>query len=276
MELIGIDVGFSTDRPSSGVARLDSGGRLRLAHTTSRWEDLVQITGSHPVDVAAIDAPLTTAAKSEPRACERLFSFGAFQRRCKPGHSNVPGTGQQLRAAGSATARQLLQIAPHRLLKTNFPRVNRSNVVEAFPNAFLGVCIEACDYEGMPGLRRGGKFDWLYGQWVAKGRFRTLLKQLGLRLSELQGECERNTQHDERAALVCLLTAAAVSSGKYTAVGDAHGGYFFLPPLRSWADWARREIDRQRPRLSTLQVWIDGNVAPLSLSEPSAILRRLE
>jgi hypothetical protein len=64
--------------------------------------------------------------------------------------------------------------------------------------------------------------------------------------------------HDERAALVCLLTAAGVAEGKYTAVGNAATGYFFLPPWSMWQSWARQEIDIQRCRTDCIDVWIDG------------------
>ena len=44
--------------------------------------------------------------------------------------------------------------------------------------------------------------------------------------------------HDIRAAYVCLLTAAVAHAGSATVVGDYLGGWFWLPPLHLWADWA--------------------------------------
>ena len=69
---------------------------------------------------------------------------------------------------------------------------------------------------------------------------------------------EVNEDHEERAALVCLLTAAAVAVGCYNAVGEEGGGYFFLPPLALWAEWARREIELQRERDQMVKVWANG------------------
>jgi predicted nuclease with RNAse H fold len=57
MVIIGLDVGFSATRRSSGVARLASDGGLRLSHTTSRWENRREVTGMESAGVAAIDAP---------------------------------------------------------------------------------------------------------------------------------------------------------------------------------------------------------------------------
>ena len=56
-------------------------------------------------------------------------------------------------------------------------------------------------------------------------------------------DIETNRDHEERAALVCLLTAASVAAGRYTAVGDDEGGYFFLPPFALWGEWARHEME---------------------------------
>jgi hypothetical protein len=71
-------------------------------------------------------------------------------------------------------------------------------------------------------------------------------------------QCENNRDHEERAALVCLATAASVAAGRYTAVGEPIGGYFFLPPWPLWAEWSRREIDKQRRLDAQISIWIDG------------------
>lgn len=70
-----------------------------------------------------------------------------------------------------------------------------------------------------------------------------------------------NKQHDERAAIVCALTAICVLRGRYTAVGETSGGYFFLPPWPLWAPWAREALalnrrDRRLP--AAVDVWLDG------------------
>lgn len=45
------------------------------------------------------------------------------------------------------------------------------------------------------------------------------------------------TNHDDRAALVCALTALCVVAGRYSAVGDTDG-WIILPPKSLMAAWA--------------------------------------
>jgi hypothetical protein len=49
-----------------------------------------------------------------------------------------------------------------------------------------------------------------------------------------------------------------VALGRYVAVGEPKGGYLFMPPWSEWADWAKREIIRQRELRPALEVWVDG------------------
>jgi hypothetical protein len=46
------------------------------------------------------------------------------------------------------------------------------------------------------------------------------------------------TDHELRAALVCLLTAAFAAQGTACIVGDAESGWFWLPTLSLWQGWA--------------------------------------
>jgi hypothetical protein len=194
------------------------------------------------------------------RSCERLFARGKFQRRCKPGFSHVKGTGFQLRRAGFESAQQLESFASVGPLAKPMPQMLHSlNIVEAFPNAFLGLCVSDEQYSNMPILRRGRKFDWLYDEWCKTGRFHTLFKEVSsIPMESFALICGTNRDHEERAALICLATAAAVATGRYTAVGEPTAGYFFLPPWFLWADWARTELNFQRRAETSLEVWIDG------------------
>ena len=153
----------------------------------------------------------------------------------------------------------VLQVLPTAAtLDCTFPHVMKGiNIVEAFPNAFLGVLLADSCFQTMKQLKRGRKFDWLYHECRKAGVFRSLVDTLGAgNLSA--ATIEANEDHEERAALVCLLTAAAVSVGRYTAVGEEGGGYFFLPPLALWAEWARCEIELQRERDPMAKVWANG------------------
>ena len=92
------------------------------------------------------------------------------------------------------------------------------NIVEAFPNAFLGVLLTDADYADRPKLQRGGKFDWLYDRCVDKGLFEILTDRAGLP-RDVSIVCNHERDHECRAALVCLLTAALTHSGTFEAIG---------------------------------------------------------
>ena len=259
MILVGLDVGFSATRASSGVARL-AFGELFVGCATASLESRKKFFGSDEVDVAAIDAPILPGESYDQRVCERLFTLGCFQRRCKPGLSHVSGTGRAFRQAGYEGARQLSEITSGRELLLKFPRIWQArNLVEAFPNAFMGVLLPAGCFDPIPKMRRGQKFDWLYDQCCNQHIFDSLIAIIGTATLGTVIQYIKSTQHhDQRGALICLLTAAAVAAGRYTAVGDPEGGYFFLPPWHAWAPWARQEIDTQRRRMDSVEIWIDG------------------
>jgi hypothetical protein len=212
------------------------------------------------VDVTAIDAPILSRESFDQRACERLFTLGCFQRRCKPGLSHVPGTGREFRQAGQESARQLSENTSGHELLVKFPRVwGARNIVEAFPNAFMGVLLPGGCFDRIPKLRRGRKFEWLYDECRERNIFDSVIDKIGTAtLSSVLHHIKSNQNHDQKAALICLLTAAAVAAGRYTAVGDPEGGYFFLPPWEIWAQWARQELETQRRRVASVDVWIDG------------------
>jgi Protein of unknown function (DUF429) len=259
LNCIGLDVGFSTTRRSSGVACLNR-GKLSVGCATASWESRAEILGDcTDAQIVAIDAPVLTVLNYESRDCERVFTLGCFQRRCKPGLSHVRGTGRKLRDAGHETVKQLFHITSGCDLAQKFPRVRSTrNIVEAFPNAFLGVLLSAHDFDHTP-RKRGAKFDWLFEKCRLAHKILHVVDSIGLpQIRGVLSSIETNTDHDQRAALVCLLTAAGVAAGRYTAVGNQQGGYFFLPPWNSWAVWPQEEIEVQRHRVDSLEVWIDG------------------
>jgi hypothetical protein len=104
-------------------------------------------------------------------------------------------------------------------------------VVEAFPTSFLGVLIE--NPSGLS-AHRGNRSDTFYVYLDRSGSLLNLLHHL------LPGRAihfDKIKDHDERAALVCALTALCVAAGEYTAVGD-DDGWIVLPPrslIRPWA-----------------------------------------
>jgi predicted nuclease with RNAse H fold len=225
MHLVGLDIGFSKGRRSNAIAILRD-GRLVAARTLNVTERNELLQSLRDVDVIAIDAPILPPNTPEtlPRDCERVFSRGLFQKRCKPGMSHVPGTGRQLRAHGRQAADLMVS----------------TNVVEAFPNAFLGVVIPDEEFAARGTIKRGGKFDWLYNCWIKHKLFRPVVAAAGLP-DEIADRCEAESNHDIHAALVCLLTAAFAANGTCTVVGQETDG-FFLPPIQLWAPWAKGPV----------------------------------
>lgn len=247
MKIAGYDVGFANG-PSAAIGILKGNEvHLERVHGGARAFDRLKRDG--PYDLIAIDGPITPE-KNDPnvrRSVETLFQRGKFQRRCKPGASHVRGTGQQLREAAGEAADKLASINPAEI--STIRRVRAGAVVEAFPNAFLGVCISEDVYSSMPSLRRGRKFDWLYEQWTESRVTGRWAQRSSAEISLLVSRMSKVSNHDERAVLVCLVTAACVAAGSFTAIGDDRGGWFYLPPWSMWASWAQDEASHQTRRL---------------------------
>lgn len=240
MHLIGLDIGWSARSRTNAIAQI-RGGELRVKRLNVAERD-EELSAIREVDVIAIDAPIVPASCTPvtPRRVEQLLSRGIFQRRCKPGASHVSGTGHLLREHGRRAAAAVAEAATWSSAPP-FPTViPQSGIVEAFPNAFLGVALPDTAYSARP-AGRGSKFDWLYDQWIAHDLFSPVVMRCGLPL-DLTTRLHDERDHEHRAALVCLLTAAFAAAGDAVAIGDEDGGYFFLPPRDLWAEWARREL----------------------------------
>jgi predicted nuclease with RNAse H fold len=247
--LLGIDVGFSKSRPTTGIA-WSKHGEFGAARTHSDWERRSQhIPASTKFSVIAIDGPLVPVGSSDSldRLCERLFIRGEFQTRCKPGLSNH-GYGKDLRRAASQTADQILQLAkPNEAIKKTI-RLG-SSVIEAFPNAFLGVLLPEARF-ALPAAGKRKKFDWLYDHAIDSGVLGAVFRSLNWQNLPLLDAILTEKDHEKRAAWICLLTAACAASGKSKVVGDDLGGWFWLPPSGLWAQWARDALEKNRLALA--------------------------
>jgi hypothetical protein len=100
------------------------------------------------------------------------------------------------------------------------------------------------DYATATKIKRGGKFDWLYERWIERALFPGVVSAAQLP-DEIANRCEAEEDHDIRAALVCLLTAAFAANRTGVAIGREIDGYFFLPPRHLWEPWARSAIDAE-------------------------------
>jgi predicted nuclease with RNAse H fold len=244
MHLVGVDIGFSERRRSNGLAVVRDGSLIRAKRLSVTERDAA-LRALRDVDMVAIDAPLLPHGTPEtlPRHCERVFSRGLFQKRCKPGMSHIRGTGQLLREHGRRAAENLL--AERSFQPSDYPLLRiwpNAPIVEAFPNAFLGVVVPDDDYFTGTKIKRGGKFDWLYDRWIDRGLFHRAVAAAQLP-DKIAARCEAEKDHDIRAALVCLLTAAFAANGNAVAIGQAVDGYFFLPPVELWTKWAKDSLE---------------------------------
>ena len=226
-------------------------GGIQTAHHSAlpASETLV---ASGPFHCIAVDGPLVPQATS-PSLCrqvEQALASGGFARRCKAAFSHVPGTGRLLREHAGLAADRLVAAAPH---PTRVPTIRSApGIIEAFPNAYLGVCLPDSVYAAQPPLRRGRKFDWLYDRWLDPDHV-GLFERLGVPMP-VSATMRITRDHDERAALICLMTAHGAVVDRFATLGEPTGGWITLPPLDCWANWAQDALAAAMHRLPSLQL----------------------
>lgn len=250
--LLGVDVGFAVKGKTTGLAwRI--GCEITTSLSGSSWDSR---RGALPkgvrFSVAALDAPvIANDLHVRARACEAVFYRRPFWNRCRPGLSHH-GRGLELRRAGGEAVLQFSRILPSGDAAWSSRPGSTAPVVEAFPNAFLGVLIPETDFAVTVSTHRRSKSDWLYERARDTGALNRILRCLGWNEPATLARVAAERNHDKRAALVCLLTAGLANAGQATVVGDAAGGWFWLPPKALWEPWAlqglEEAIDRARLR----------------------------
>ena len=169
----------------------------------------------------------------------------------KPGQSSTP-VGRLLNEHANACVGAVLErcsvaTAAHPV------RIRSEAVVEAFPSAFLGVMLR--DPAGVHATR-GDRSDTFYRHLSREGALSTLVEHLlpgrtpAMSLHDV-------TDHDERAAVVCGLTALCVAAGKFIAVGD-EDGWIILPPVGFTQPWARSILERNAGSEQTSALYVSG------------------
>ncbi len=249
--VLGLDVGFSPTRRSSAACRLAWDARgitWSLARFRARPEErdaaLADLLGPTPLLAAALDGPLRAELDviGRYRAAERLLTRRLGRRIGKPGQSSTP-LGRALNAASNDCAHAVLRLG--RLAPAaHAERVHDLALAEAFPSAFLGVMLP--EPERLP-ARRADRSDVFFrhlatpDEATPDGTLPALLAFLlpGRRPAP---PLVTVTHHDERAALVCALTALCLAAGHFTTAGDARDGWIILPPRRFVRDWAREAL----------------------------------
>jgi hypothetical protein len=250
--VVGIDVGYSARRRTTGLAVLSwDGGAVTWACATAssrardRAETLRALTRDvrAPVRAVAVDGPLMPGLVYRPtyRCPEALLTHGRFGSRGKPGACNAGG-GPRLHREATALAR--LALAHLDVAAAGDAcAIHERAVVEAFPNLFLGVLCDERDYPRPARARQ-----WTDALFPAVGpRLRSLLAWL-LPGREVRGSWAVRG-HDAIAGFVCALAALCVAAAHFVAVGSAGDGFIVLPPARWWgratsgpAPWAEREL----------------------------------
>lgn len=236
--VLGIDAGYSATRRSTCFCLLRwtaSTARLAFRSATADAEDRRAaleelVAGVDHVLAVAVDGPLAPglAHTTRYRAAEALLSRGRMQRRGKPGATSAP-VGQQLHRHATALAQLALATVPV-AAATHADPIHERRVVEAFPNAFLAALLD--DHE-FPPLRRDASDVFWELAVTRSGRLARLLETL-LPDRTLDAPLSGITDHDERAGVVCALTALAVADGAFVEVGDSAEGSIVLPAVRYW------------------------------------------
>jgi len=106
-------------------------------------------------------------------------------------------------------------------------------IVEAFPSSFLGVLISnplALQ------VHRRTRSDTFYVHLAQSNALLRLLRYL-LPGRTPERSFESVVDHDERASVVCALTALCVAAGDYSVVGNGDG-WIVLPPPALIQNWA--------------------------------------
>lgn len=196
--------------------------------------------GERALLAAAFDGPFRGALDEIGvyRTAERVLTLRAFRERIgKPGQSSTP-VGRALNNATNDCVRSVLR--HHLAPASHAGAVHRLSVAEAFPSSFMGVMLDGPDW---PVVRRGDRSDVYFEQLAAQGRLQQLVAQL------LPGRCgtqgfDAVRNHDDRAGLICAMTALGVAAGRYVAVGDEQG-WIILPPATAMAPWAREALMHQ-------------------------------
>ena len=257
--VLGIDVGCSAVRRSSAVCRIDWNGHEATwrverfcAVEPERIETIVSVAGDGLLACAAFDGPLRCGFNGigRYRTAERMLTRSLARKIGKPGASSAP-VGRLLNAHANACASAVLRhcnLAP----ASHTVRIDQRAVVEAFPSSFLGVMI---DEPSALATRRHNRSDRFFLRWCERRTFDRLVDHLlpGRGLARTPTDL---TDHDERAALVCALTALCVAADDYTAVGD-DDGWIILPPYALLQPWAREDLE--------------ANAAAAALRAPSAV-----
>lgn len=192
------------------------------------------MAGRRPAAIA-FDGPLIPHPKSKLpyiiasryRDCEMMLSGGSIQHRCKPGSTASP-RGQLLHQQTTLIANSLASLWPG------------IRIYEGFPNAFLGFTLpDKCFTAPIP---RGKKSDVFWSACLSSG-----ILERAINISFGHGKFSKAVtsslpkfiDHEERAAIICALTARAAHLGRAHKVHSSRDGSIWLAPPAIMQPWAK-------------------------------------
>jgi hypothetical protein len=234
----GVDIGWSEKRRSSAAAQLSwNNNKITWQVERFRATDTDRKTAfdrifNQPLLAAAFDGPLTTGLMpvTRYRFAERMLTAGFQPLIGKPGQANAPNG---IKLNDHAIRCALALISMHKLAEARHVHfIHSLAVVEAFPTSFLGVLLQ--QPFGVRS-RRKKHSDNFFEILADDGTLVRLLERLLPKRSI--ADIRQITNHDDRAAFVCAVTALCLAANDYTAVGD-HDGWIILPPFSFIKQWA--------------------------------------
>ena len=242
---LGIDVGYSKNRRSTGLCLLE------VTPTSIRWtcvntgttenQRLTDLRDLVPRGVrllgVGIDGPLTPCLRVVPhyRSSDALLTRGVFAKRGKPGATSAP-SGQQLHLHATLLAELVLRLQDEghfTLASSTHPNpVHPLRVLEVFPNAFLSVLLPDVAFCNLSLNRNASDVFWevaVYRRPYLRRLFESLAPD-----RTLETPLESVTDHDHRAALLCALAVLCAAQDQYVLSGDPVDGDIILPPHEFW------------------------------------------
>ncbi|TNB48841.1 DUF429 domain-containing protein [Martelella lutilitoris] len=251
--VIGIDIGWSETKRKSAICRLDwteteVSWRIKRfrAVEPERESTIADLLGKWEIAAAAFDGPLRPGFDiiGRYRSAERMLTRRLQPHIGKPGQSSSP-VGKLLNEHANICAELTMKHGNIRAA-SHVAAIDQKALVEAFPSAFMGLMIS--DPSRLKTVRNR-RSDIYYEELAQSGLLRALLKHC-LPERRMHEDLNRLENHDDRAALVCAVTALLIAAGSYSAVGDAANGWIILPPRQFIADmqWALLQENARQER----------------------------
>lgn len=206
---------------------------------------------------AAFDGPIRRGFEiiGRYRTAERMLTRRLRPLIGKPGQSSAP-VGKLLNRHANECVLLLVRHADLHPAWHAVP-IDDKALVEAFPSSFLGMMIaDPTDLSA----RRGNRSDRFFQHLVTAGVLSALIGHC-LPGRTLTQDLATVVNHDDRAALICALSALCVAKGDFVAVGD-DDGWIILPP-RSFiqpAQWSLLEANAAEEPGAALNVAVPEEI----------------